>query len=238
MSERPVLRPRAYLASAVGFIAIGLVMGLALSGSLQWSPTPAAQGGPSVTAAALPNSSSLSSPFADVVERSTPAVVLIETKRTVSRDGSGEDGDPFDMFRRLMPEGRGAPQQQTPRTMPASGSGFIIDPTGRILTNNHVVRDAKDITVTLSDKRTFKAKVVGQDRATDVAVIQILGAHENFPTLPIGDSDRIRVGDWALAIGTPLVSAPGTSEQRHPRQPPPADKGSSAGIFRSLSPQL
>src|SRR5215475_16182026 len=101
MSERPVLRPRAYLASAVGCIAIGLMMGLALSGSLKWSPTPTAQGGPSVTAAALPSSSSnLSSPFADVVERSTPAVVLIETKRTVSRDGSDEE-DPFDMFRRL-----------------------------------------------------------------------------------------------------------------------------------------
>src|SRR5437773_702723 len=137
MSERPVLRPRAYLASAVGFIAIGLVMGLALSGSLQWSPTPVAQGSASVTAAALPHSSSLSSPFADVVERSTPAVVLIETKRTVSRDGSGEE-DPFDMFRRLMPEGRGAPQQQAPRTMPASGSGFIIDASGKVLTNAHV----------------------------------------------------------------------------------------------------
>ena len=79
MSERPVLRPRAYLASAMGFIAIGLVMGLALSGSLQWSPTPMAQGGPSVTAAAISSSSNLSSPFADVVDRSTPAVVLIET---------------------------------------------------------------------------------------------------------------------------------------------------------------
>jgi len=209
MSERPVLRPRAYLASAVGFIAIGLVMGLALSGSLQWSPTPAAQGGPSVTAAALPNSSSLSSPFADVVERSTPAVVLIETKRTVSRDGSGEE-DPFDMFRRLMPEGHGTPQQQAPRMMPASGSGFIIDPSGRVLTNAHVVRDAQDITVTLSDKRQFKAKVVGQDRATDIAVIQLQNAKGPFPTLPLGNSDAIRVGDWALAVGTPLGELQGT----------------------------
>ena len=210
MSERPVLRPRAYLASAVGFIAIGLVMGLALSGSLQWSPsTPAAQGGPSVTAAALPSSSSLSSPFADVVERSTPAVVLIETKRTVSRDGSGED-DPFDMFRRLMPEGRGVPQQQTPRTMPASGSGFIIDPSGKVLTNAHVVRDAQEITVTLSDKRQFKGKVIGQDRATDIAVVQLQNSHGGFPTLPLGNSDAIRVGDWAIAVGTPLGELQGT----------------------------
>ncbi|HKA25427.1 MAG TPA: Do family serine endopeptidase [Candidatus Eisenbacteria bacterium] len=210
MSERPVLRPRAYLASAVGFIAIGLVMGLALSGSLQWSATPTAQGGPSVTAAALPSSSSLSSPFADVVERATPAVVLIETKRTVGRDGSGED-DPFDMFRRLLPEGQRAPQQQQqPRTMPASGSGFLIDPSGKILTNAHVVRDAQDITVTLSDKREFKAKVVGQDRATDIAVLQLQNAKGTFPTLPLGNSDAIRVGDWALAVGTPLGELQGT----------------------------
>jgi serine protease Do len=209
MSVRPVLRPRAYLASAVGFIAIGLVMGLALSGSLQWSPTPAAQGGPSVGASAQPSSSNLSSPFADVVERSTPAVVLIETKRTVSAGGSGED-DPFDMFRRLMPEGRGAPQQQTPRTMPASGSGFLIDASGKILTNAHVVRDAQDITVTLSDKRQFKAKVVGQDRATDIAVVQLQNAKGPFPTLPLGNSDAIRVGDWAIAVGTPLGELQGT----------------------------
>src|SRR5262249_4623586 len=210
MSERPVLRPRAYLASAVGFIAIGLVMGLALSGSLQWSATPTAQGGPSVTAAALPSSSSLSSPFADVVERATPAVVLIETKRTVGRDGSGED-DPFDMFPRLLPEGQRTPQQQQqPRTMPASGSGFLIDPSGKILTNAHVVRDAQDITVTLSDKREFKAKVVGQDRATDIAVLQLQNAKGTFPTLPLGNSDAIRVGDWALAVGTPLGELQGT----------------------------
>jgi len=213
MSERPVLRPRAYLASAMGFIAIGLMMGLALSGSLQLSPTPTAQGGPSVTAAALPSSGDLSSPFADVVERSTPAVVLIETKRTVTRgDGSGED-DPFDMFRQLFPNGRGPQgqqQQQQPRTLPASGSGFIIESSGRVLTNAHVVRDAQDITVTLSDKRQFKAKVVGQDRATDIAVLQLLGAKGPLPTLPLGNSDAIRVGDWALAVGTPLGELQGT----------------------------
>ncbi|HEV8481349.1 MAG TPA: Do family serine endopeptidase [Candidatus Eisenbacteria bacterium] len=211
MSERPVLRPRAYLASAVGFIAIGLMMGLALSGSLKLSPTPTAQGGPSVTAAALTPTGNLSSPFADVVERSTPAVVLIETKRTVSRDGSGEE-DPFDMFRQLFPNGRGTPQQpqQQPRTLPASGSGFIIESSGRVLTNAHVVRDAQDITVTLSDKRQFKAKVVGQDRATDIAVLQLQGARGSLPTLPLGNSDAIRVGDWALAVGTPLGELQGT----------------------------
>src|SRR5262245_36755055 len=155
MSERPVLRPRAYLLSALGFIAIGLVMGLALSGSLQWNPQTAAQGGSSViqNAAVIPPSGSLESPFTAVVKRSIPAVVLIETKRTVGRSSSSDDDDPMDMFRRLFPEGRG--QMQTPRTLPASGSGFLIDPSGKVLTNAHVVRDAQDITVTLSDKRQF-----------------------------------------------------------------------------------
>src|SRR5262249_19700664 len=144
------------------------------------------------------------------VERSIPAVVLIETKRTVSRDGSGED-DPFDMFRQLFPNGRGTPQQrQAPRTLPASGSGFIIESSGRVVTNAHVVRDAQDITVTLSDKRQFKGKVVGQDRATDIAVLQLEGAKGSLPTLPLGNSDAIRVGDWALAVGTPLGELQGT----------------------------
>jgi serine protease Do len=159
-------------------------------------------------AAATPTTS-LESPFTSVVERAIPAVVLIETRRTVGRGGasSGED-DPMDMFRRLFPEGR-APQQ-TPRTMPASGSGFIIDASGKVLTNAHVVRDAEEITVTLSDKRQYKAKVVGQDRGTDIAIIQLQNVHGGFPTLPLGDSDAIRVGDWALAVGTPLGELQGT----------------------------
>ena len=207
MSERPALRPRAYMATALGFVAIGLVMGLALSGSLQWNPAPLAQSGSASTAVAP--RTALESPFTSVVERALPAVVLIETKRTVGKgETSGED-DPFDMFRRLFPEGR-VPRQQAPHTMPASGSGFLIDPAGRVLTNAHVVRGAEDITVTLSDKRQFKAMVVGQDRGTDIAVIQLQNAHGSFPTLPLGDSDAIRVGDWAIAVGTPLGELQGT----------------------------
>ena len=206
MSERPVLRPRAYLASALGFVALGLVMGLALSGTLQWNPTPLAQSSTVLTAATP--ATALESPFTSVVERAIPAVVLIETKRTVGRGGSSGEDDPMDMFRRLFPEGR--QPQQTPRTMPASGSGFIIDASGKILTNAHVVRDAEEITVTLSDKRQYKAKVVGQDRGTDIAIIQLQNVHGGFPTLPLGDSDAIRVGDWALAVGTPLGELQGT----------------------------
>src|SRR5437762_5426640 len=89
-----------------------------------------------------------------------------------------------------------------PQRVPSSGSGFIIDREGRVLTNNHVVRDAETIKVTLNDGRTFKATTVGTDPATDVAVIKIDGT--NLPVLPLGDSDQLRIGDWAIAIGNPL----------------------------------
>lgn len=204
MSERPVLRPRAYLGVALGFLAIGVAMGLALSGSLHWSPTTLAQS-ENTTMPAV-SSHPLESPFADVVARAVPAVVLIETKHTVSRQPPGSDEDPFDLFRRMFPEGR---RPRMPETLPSSGSGFLIDPSGRILTNNHVVRDAREITVTLLDKRSFHAKVVGQDQATDVAIIQI-NSSGNFPVLPLGDSDAIRIGDWAIAIGNPLGELQGT----------------------------
>jgi len=95
--------------------------------------------------------------------------------------------------------GQPMPRQQR---VPSSGSGFIIDDQGRILTNNHVVRDAESIKVTLNDGRTFKATTVGTDPATDVAVIKIEGS--KLPVLPLGDSDKLRIGDWAIAIGNPL----------------------------------
>jgi S1-C subfamily serine protease len=84
-----------------------------------------------------------------------------------------------------------------------------MDRQGHILTNNHVVRDASDITVTLSDHRKFKAKVVGTDPSTDVAVIKIV-ADGDLPVVPLGDSDDVRIGDWAIAIGNALGELEGT----------------------------
>jgi Do/DeqQ family serine protease len=132
-----------------------------------------------------------------VVEKSLPAVVYIDVRKKVG--GGAASQDPQDeMFRRFF--GPDIPEHR--QRVPSSGSGFIVDGAGHILTNNHVVRDASDITVTLNDKRTFKAKVVGSDPETDVAVIKIEG--ENLPVMPLGDSDKIQVGDWAIAMGNPL----------------------------------
>jgi serine protease Do len=111
--------------------------------------------------------------------------------------GGDRDDSADEFMRRFF--GQPMPRQQR---VPSSGSGFIIDKAGRILTNNHVVRDAETIKVTLNDGRTFKATTVGTDPATDVAVIKIEGS--DLPVLPLGDSDRLRIGDWAIAIGNPL----------------------------------
>ncbi len=122
----------------------------------------------------------------DVVERVTPAVVSIYSTRELARD-------PFGGFR-----GRPAPRgfQQ------GMGSGVIVRPDGVVLTNNHVVEGASDIRVVLTDRREFKAEIVGRDPRTDVAVLRI-GA-TGLPTLPFGDSSKVRVGQNVLAIGNPL----------------------------------
>jgi Do/DeqQ family serine protease len=185
-------KPRNYYLSALALIAIGVIVGLGLSAGLDFTRAPGGdRGAPAAFAAA---GDPAESPFVTVVEKALPAVVFIDVRK---RSGPDPDEPQDELFRRFFGEGG-----RQPRTLPSSGSGFIIDREGRILTNNHVVRDASDITVTLNDKRTFKAKVVGADPETDVAVIKIEA--ENLPVLPLGDSDRIRVGDWAIAMGNPL----------------------------------
>jgi len=137
-----------------------------------------------------------SSPFVAVAERLMPSVVYIKVSTPINRDGERFFGDffrmPDDRFHQNMPE------------MNSSGSGFIIDEDGYILTNNHVVENASDITVTLSDKSEVDGKIVGTDPITDVAVVKIDAKHCKGRTAPLGNSDDIRVGDWAIAIGSPL----------------------------------
>ncbi len=191
--REPVTRPRSYYAGAFALLIVGVVVGLGLSAGLRLQPQPQAQLQLAASSSALAGGPT-SSPFVAVVDRALPAVVFIETRKRV---GSSSDDPQDDFFRRFFND---SPRRQQVR--PSSGSGFIIDKDGRILTNNHVVRDAEEITVTLNDKREFKAKVIGTDPETDVAVIKVEG--DNLPVLPLGDSDRLRVGDWAIAMGNPL----------------------------------
>jgi len=141
--------------------------------------------------------------FTDLVEREGPAVVNISTTQSVRNPllpqiPNLQEDDPFyEFFRRFMPEP--GPREFQSQSL---GSGFVISPDGYILTNAHVVRSADEITVKLNDKREFKAKVIGADRRTDVALIKIDGA--GLPAVRFGDPDELKVGEWVVAIGSPF----------------------------------
>jgi serine protease Do len=152
--------------------------------------------------------------FTQIVKRNGPAVVNIQvvggTKTSARRQrGNPQDDedDPFfDFFRQFgipnMPRGgqRGGPGGGAP-VMRGEGSGFIVSPDGVILTNAHVVRDADEVTVKMQDRREFRAKVLGSDPKTDVAVLKI-DAH-NLPVVPLGSTRNLQVGEWVMAIGSP-----------------------------------
>lgn len=208
LSRDSLRRPASYYIGAAVLLAVGVGVGLGLSASLnlQRAPGAAAPAASAAVGTTTPNSGGpLESPFVSVVQRALPAVVFIDVKKKVG-DASDDPQDEF--MRRFFGDGGGNSRRQ--QTRPSSGSGFIIDREGRILTNNHVVRDASDITVTLNDKRTFKATVVGTDPETDIAVIKLVNPGSNLPVLPLGDSDQLRVGDWAIAIGNPLGELKGS----------------------------
>jgi serine protease Do len=145
--------------------------------------------------------------FADLAEKIKPAVVNISTEKTVRIPGSpfrqffghDEEGPLGDFFKRFFGD---IPDRELKQQ--SLGSGFIIDKDGYIITNNHVVEGADEIKVKLADGREFKARVVGRDSKTDLALIKISSLFKDLPTLPLGDSDKIRVGDWVLAIGNPF----------------------------------
>ena len=140
--------------------------------------------------------------FADLVERVSPAVVTI-TSEGVSRTPSVEDiPAPFRDFFERFGQGRGA-QPQQPRRSVSAGSGFIIDRTGFVVTNNHVIDGATKITVTLPDDREYTAKLIGTDAATDVALLKIESPRP-LPTVEFGNDRALRVGDWVVAVGNPF----------------------------------
>lgn len=142
-----------------------------------------------------------------IVERFGPTVVGINTEATVAAASSGlpegMEGDPFFKFFQGIPgmEGR-MPRPGVGTPVHGQGSGFIVGSDGLILTNAHVVRDATEVTVKLSDRREFKAKVLGSDPSTDVAVLKIDA--KNLPVVNIGDPSRLGVGNYVLAIGAPF----------------------------------
>ena len=178
----------------IGAIALGISASSALAPALA-----RAQGG-------LPD-------FTELVEKVGPAVVNIRTTERVRSPRGGaapDDEDMLEFFRRFgipipnRPAPR-TPQQPAPDTEPQQrgiGSGFILNADGYVMTNAHVVEGADDVIVTLTDKREFKAKIVGTDKRSDVALVKIDAS--NLPTVKIGDVSRLKVGEWVVAIGSPF----------------------------------
>src|SRR5262245_42715512 len=137
--------------------------------------------------------------FADLAAHVAPAVVNIKVTSVAKTDFPDQlfgEIFPFSGFRLPIP-------QQPEQRRQGTGSGFIIRQDGLIVTNNHVVANAQEITVTLSDKQQYKAKVLGLDPKTDLAVIKI-EAKTSVPYVPLGNSEVLRVGDWVMAIGNPF----------------------------------
>ncbi|MGH8677844.1 MAG: DegQ family serine endoprotease, partial [Burkholderiales bacterium] len=143
--------------------------------------------------------------FTTLVEQNGPAVVKVRISRSAQNasdtpfPGLSEDDPFFEFFKRFGPP---AQQQKGPAIQYGQGSGFIVSKDGTILTNSHVVDSATDILVKLTDKREFKAKVVGVDPRSDIAVLKIDA--KDLPTVKIGNPDKIKVGEWVLAIGSPF----------------------------------
>ena len=139
--------------------------------------------------------------FADLAERLMPSVVNISTTQTIVTNSNPfpfqfPPGSPFeDMFKEF-----GEPRE---RKSSALGSGFIIDEKGIVVTNNHVIQDAEDIIVRVNGDKEFKAKVIGADPLSDIAVLQ-LETNEKFTPVAFGNSDKARIGDWVIAIGNPF----------------------------------
>ncbi|XYJ12261.1 DegQ family serine endoprotease [Telluria sp. B2] len=145
--------------------------------------------------------------FSDLIEKAGPAVVNIRTTERVrlGQGGPGEE-EMQEFLRRFfgqpIPRRRSPQQGQEEQVERGVGSGFIISDDGYVLTNAHVVEGADEVTVTLTDRREFKAKVLGADRRSDVALLKVAAA--NLPYLRTGDSSKIRVGEWVIAIGSPF----------------------------------
>lgn len=153
--------------------------------------------------------------FADLIEELSPAVVNISTTQKVKASNmqfqdlpEGKEFEPFrEFFERFgapgMPGVPGNPSAPKERDVTSLGSGFVIDPDGYVVTNNHVVAEADKVSVTFQDDSNFEAKIVGRDPKTDLALLKI-DTGKKLPYVKFGDSDTMRVGDWVIAIGNPF----------------------------------
>jgi serine protease Do len=221
------MKTRYTFAAVLAVMGVSIVFGMVLGGWLNAPPTalaaPALSSGAFPVAASPAGAPATAADWADIAERSIPAVVSVTNtsvrKANDESDAEGEGGGPMDdPFYRFFfgPEGddergdespaprrRGPQPPQRPQRNVSGGSGFIVAKDGFIMTNHHVVENATKLVVTLDDGSKFDAKVIGTDPLLDLALIKVDAGRE-LPTLPLGDSDKLRVGQWVMAIGNPL----------------------------------
>jgi len=186
-------------ARGAAFAVIAIVTSGLIPGVSPAQGAPAARAAEPLPAVTMPD-------FSALVERYGPAVVnveVVERPQTTGRGGPDADDPLNDFFRRfgIPNQGQGGQQRNAPPAH-GTGSGFIVSPDGYILTNAHVVASAQTVTVRLTDRREFQAKVVGQDERTDVAVIKIDAT--SLPVVKIGDPRLLKPGQWVVAIGSPF----------------------------------
>jgi serine protease Do len=196
MHKENTMQSRTHLSSRTGLLALLLLFSIIVAAGPRLARAETAD-----DIALLDRSSRV---FVNVVKAAQPAVVNIRVEKSVENKG-GFPGGSDEMFNNPFFEHFFGPQFRGPHRFQqqGQGSGFIINRDGFILTNNHVVEGADTITVRLSDEREFKAKLVGTDPQTDVAMIKIQDSG-NLPTLTLGDSDALEVGEWVIAIGNPF----------------------------------
>lgn len=223
MTQRTRIRP---LSAAL--VAAGVIAGTVTSAGafdLPWAKKNTPVAAATTSPAPVPLTQATVPDFRAIVQQSSPAVVGITVsgvhEASVQMQGlpPGFEDGPFSQFFRGLPGFPGGPRGNAEQPFQGMGSGFIVSADGLILTNAHVVREAKEVTVKLSDRREFAAKVLGADPVTDVAVLKVDA--KNLPTVQLGDPSKLYVGDPVLAIGAPygleqtatqgIVSAKGRS---------------------------
>ncbi len=200
------MKSRTFPLIVVLAIFVGVLAGLIIATNFDWitkgvaaykdkTINTVALGSSEPVSAELEGLQTLSKAFVEVAKEANPAVVTINSEATVKRPIHPFMDDEF--FRRFF----NVPDQDREEILRGLGSGVIVNPDGYILTNNHVVQDADEITVNI-DKKEYKAKVIGKDPGSDLAVIKI--EKNGLPTIKLGNSDDLEVGEWVLAVGNPF----------------------------------
>jgi serine protease Do len=193
------------LALALGAVIFGMVLAglLDIDGRTHADQADARYSSAAPAAEALPAAPGAPD-FVAINKRVSPAVVAITTTKIVKQRGRmvGPHDDFFDFF--FGPNRQGPGDEGEERKQRSGGSGFIISPDGYVVTNHHVVEEADEVEVTISDDHKVKAKVVGKDPATDLALLKVDDG-KDLPYVALGDSDRVEIGEWVLAIGYPLI---------------------------------